>query len=94
MWGTRGSDWWPAVSNNAVRCRFAGRTASDADDLEIRLTRIKDLIEELERLGLRTSNQATDYALTSLRCTLLQETGNAGRRRIRLLACRSLAEAG
>ena len=80
------------MSNDAVRCRFAGRTASDADDLEIRLTRIKDLIEELERLGLRTSNQATAYALTSLRCTLLQETGNVRRRRIRLLDGRSLGE--
>ena len=51
--------------------RTAGsRAASAVDELEVRLARIKDLIEELDKLGLRTSDSATEYAVSSMRCAL------------------------
>ena len=51
--------------------RKAGsRAASAGDDLEVRLARIKDLIEELDRLGLKTNDSATEYAVSSMRCAL------------------------
>ena len=50
--------------------KAASRAASAVDDLEVRLARIKDLIQELDRLGLKTNDSATEYAVSSMRCAL------------------------
>ena len=50
------------------------RATFDANDLELRLTRIKDLIEELDRLGLKTTANDRNYATASMRCALALKT--------------------
>jgi hypothetical protein len=40
----------------------------------VRLARIKDLIEELDRLGLKTIDTTTQYAVSSMRCALALKT--------------------
>jgi hypothetical protein len=50
------------------------RATFDANDLDLRLTRIKDLIEELDRLGLKTIANERDYAMASMQCALALKT--------------------
>ena len=71
---SRGGNWSRTVTRNQGWNESGLRATFGANDLELRLMRIKDLIEELDRLGLKTIDNERDYAMASMRCAVALKT--------------------